>query len=73
MSGQNLQKTTLSLRLALNGSIPLAYEVQIRGVKQSETRMVLRLPKAQTLPASWQGLPKARRQSMSIFLGWLLK
>lgn len=44
--------------LALNGSIPLAYEVQIRGVKQSPCRMVLRVPKTQTLPASWQGLPK---------------
>ena len=54
------RKILTSLRLALSGSIPLAYEVQIRGVKQSPCRMVLRVPKTQTLPASWQGLPKAR-------------
>ena len=46
------------LRLALDGSIPLAYEIQIRGVHAAGCRMILRVPKAQTLPSGWQNLPK---------------
>jgi len=44
--------------LALDGSIPLAYEIQIRGVHAAGCRMILRVPKAQTLPSGWQNLPK---------------
>ncbi|CAE7474375.1 unnamed protein product [Symbiodinium necroappetens] len=42
----------------LRTDLPMAYEIQIRGVKRTPPCVVLRVPQRQPLPMSWQLLPR---------------
>ncbi|CAJ1346103.1 unnamed protein product [Effrenium voratum] len=56
-SDADIESGTDTPLLALEANMPMAYEIQIRGVKQLTPMIVLRVPQSQALPVGWQHLP----------------